>query len=299
VFALPEFSSLSELMNVKRKPNSLVALEHGKPIEWTTFLKHVAGLCQALQKERQGPWLVSSQSSYAFAVGLLAIWHTDNIAILPPNHQPGTLKEMGSEFCGIVSDSPLLCPSTPVLSPLAFSAPPRKWKRLENGKTCLKLFTSGCSGDRKEVPKTLLNFETEIATQEATFGPGLGACAVLSTVSHQHIYGLLCRLLWPLCAGRPFVSETPLLWEELLTARKGLSKFCIVSSPAHLAYACAAGREKAPSGCRGIFSSGALLKKQSAKVIRDQWGLSVIEIFGSTETGGVGWRMQNDGRYGS
>jgi acyl-coenzyme A synthetase/AMP-(fatty) acid ligase len=293
---VPQFLSLSELFISKRKPNGIVAFEKRNPVDWETFSKHVAGLCWKLKREPQGQWLVASPSSYAFAVSLCALWQTDNVPILPPNLQPGTLAEIAGEYCGIVSDYPFASRELPLLIPTGFSAHHWQWKRLDRQKILLKLYTSGSTGERKAVPKTLANLEEELAAQEAIFGGRLGDCSVLSTVSHQHIYGLLFKLLWPLCAGRPFVSETPLLWEEIFSARQFLSSVCLVSSPAHLDYACAPGKEKSPLGCQIIFSSGAPLKKQTAKVIRDGWGLSVIEVFGSTETGGVGWRIQNGRR---
>src|SRR5665213_2260216 len=293
---VPQFLSLSELFISKRKPNGIVAFEKGKPVDWETFSKHVAGLCWKLKREPQGQWLVASPSSYAFAVSLCALWQTDNVAILPPNFQPGTLAEIAGEFCGVVSDYPFAGRELTALIPTAFSARHWSWKRLDRQKILLKLYTSGSTGERKGVPKTLANLEEELAAQEETFGDRMGNCSILSTVSHQHIYGLLFKLLWPLCAGRPFMSETPLLWEEIFSARQSLSSVCLVSSPAHLDYACAPGKEKSPLGCQIVFSSGAPLKKQTAKVIRDRWGLSVVEVFGSTETGGVGWRIRNGKR---
>jgi hypothetical protein len=34
------------------------------------------------------------------------------------------------------------------------------------------------------------------------FGTPLGDAAIVATVSHQHIYGLLFKVLWPLSTGR-------------------------------------------------------------------------------------------------
>jgi acyl-coenzyme A synthetase/AMP-(fatty) acid ligase len=287
----PEFLKLSELMTGGRKPGRIVAFELGKAVEWKTFSGQVAGLCLELESRRRGEWLVASQSSYSFAVSLCALWQTGNVAVLPPNLQRGSLEEMSGGLCGILSDSSFSFSGLPVLSPAAYKGKPRKWLPLDAGKISLRLCTSGSTGARKGVSKTLANIEEELSVLEETFGGRLGDCAVLSTVSHQHIYGLLFRLLWPLCAGRPFISETPLLWGELW----GPCAVCLVSSPAHLDHACAAGRDiKLPAGCRIIFSSGAPLAKNTSYSVLERWGLPVIEVFGSTETGGVGWRVQSD-----
>lgn len=294
----PEFLKLSQLMSGKRKPGGIVAFERGRPVDWKTFSGQVAGLCLELETRSRGEWLVASHSSYAFAVSLCALWQSGNLPVLPPNLQRGSLEEIPGDLCGILSDAAFPQGKLPVLSPTAYKAGRREWRPLDTSKVSLKLYTSGSTGARKAVPKTLANLEEELFALEKIFGGKLGECAVLSTVSHQHIYGLLFRLLWPLCAGRPFVSETPLLWEELLVPRfgPGLGKnagVCLVTSPAHLDHACVPGRELSPPpGCRVIFSSGAPLRKNTAEAALGKWSLPVIEVFGSTETGGVGWRVQ-------
>ena len=289
----PKFLKLSKLMTGKRKPGGIVAFEQGRPLDWAAFSGQVAGLCRELERRPRGEWVVASRSSYAFAVSLCALWQTGNLPVLPPNLQKGSLEEIPGKLRGILSDLSFPPGELEVLSPAAYKAGPWKWKDLDRRKISLKLYTSGSTGAGKEVPKTLANLEEELLVLESTFGNRLGECAVLSTVSHQHIYGLLFRLLWPLCAGRPFISETPLLWEELLAKRHSLPAACLASSPVHLNFASAAGSEmKPPAGCRLIFSSGAPLPKDTAEAIWERWGLLVIEVFGSTETGGVGWRAQ-------
>ena len=172
---------------------------------------------------------------------------------------------MAGEFRGVVSDLSLSFPGLPILCPTAFSAPRWPWKHLDRKKIFLKIYTSGSTGDRKGVPKTLVNLEEEIAAQEATFGGRLEGCSILSTVSHQHIYGLLFRLLWPLCAGRSFVSETPLLWEEMLSLSQCLSTFCLVSSPAHLDYASRAREGEKPLRLPNYFFFRSDVKKADVK----------------------------------
>ena len=39
-----------------------------------------------------------------------------------------------------------------------------------------------------------------------------------------------------------------------------------------------------------LFSSGAPLPDPSAQSLGESWGLAAIEVYGSTETGGIGWR---------
>jgi len=54
--------------------------------------------------------------------------------------------------------------------------------------------------------------------KEDLWGETLGKLPVISTVSHQHIYGLLFRLLWPFSSGRVFQLATHTYPEHLLQA---------------------------------------------------------------------------------
>ena len=83
------------------------------------------------------------------------------------------------------------------------------------------------------------------------------ARAILATVSPQHLYGLLFRVLWPLAAGRPFLRSAVLHPEELApyirTARA-------VRGRDDARHAAPAGERSelvaARARCRAVFSSG-------------------------------------------
>jgi acyl-coenzyme A synthetase/AMP-(fatty) acid ligase len=119
----------------------------------------------------------------------------------------------------------------------------------------------------------------------------------LATVPHHHIYGLLFRVLWPLCAGRPFGSQTLADPVSLQAAVMKGSRSVLVSSPAHL--------ERLPvladlalwSAKLGrIFSSGGPLSAANAHAIREAVGRAPTEVLGSTETGGIAWRERDGSR---
>jgi predicted hotdog family 3-hydroxylacyl-ACP dehydratase/3-hydroxymyristoyl/3-hydroxydecanoyl-(acyl carrier protein) dehydratase len=67
----------------------------------------------------------------------------------------------------------------------------------------------------------------------------------------------------------------------------------LASTPAHLSRL--PGLESVRGMCRAVWSSGAPLSAETADAVRAALGNAPIEIFGSTETGGVAWRQQNPG----
>jgi acyl-coenzyme A synthetase/AMP-(fatty) acid ligase len=64
----------------------------------------------------------------------------------------------------------------------------------------------------------------------------------------------------------------------------------IVSSPAFLSRIADYADLPPADQVRAVFSSGAPLPDVAAQRLKEQWGHAAIEVYGSTETGGVAWR---------
>ena len=60
----------------------------------------------------------------------------------------------------------------------------------------------------------------------------MGAQRVVGTVSHQHIYGMLFRIFWPLVSGGVSADKSADYWEQL--ERKLSPETTLVTGPAHL-----------------------------------------------------------------
>jgi acyl-coenzyme A synthetase/AMP-(fatty) acid ligase len=116
---------------------------------------------------------------------------------------------------------------------------------------------------------------------------------VFATASPQHLYGLLFRVLWPLAAGRPFHGPTYLHAEELLPRIEEAGDALLASTPAHLSRM--TGLARVRGACRDVVSSGGALDAATADRVREALGRAPLEVFGSTETGGVAWRQQYPG----
>ena len=159
----------------------------------------------------------------------------------------------------------------------------------------LVLFTSGSSGEPKAIRKTLEQLDVEVSVLEHTFAEHLPHCSVVSTVSHQHIYGLLFKILWPLAASRPFLSEQIEYPETLSYYTALLPNLCLISSPAQLSrLPKALEHERQLRSPSLVFSSGGPLSFAAAKGVNQCYGHLPIEIFGSTETGGIAYRRQHE-----
>lgn len=217
-------------------------------------------------------------------MGLLALLHAGARIVLPPNSQPGTLTALRAEAPVLVSDheGDVVLGSTGPVVPLG---------PLDPTACGMDFFTSGSTGDRKRIGKTLAQLECEVATLEALWGEALGDAPVLGMVSHQHIFGLTFRLLWPAMAGRLFAAHSHFAWESLLAALDGPS--VLVASPAHLTRLGGVDPLSASRRPRMILTAGAPLPLEAAQETSRILGTLPTEIFGSTETGAIAWRRQH------
>jgi acyl-coenzyme A synthetase/AMP-(fatty) acid ligase len=293
------FVPLADLLRVGREPDSVVAFARDGVRSFADFSGRVGALVPQLRRHRGARFLLYSEDSYAFAVGLFALAHAGATALLAPNRQPGTIAALAAQVDGALVDASV--PSSELarlscIDPLGFA--PRadaRFEPLDPELPIAELSTSGSTGPGKAVPKALRHLDREVAALESLFGSRLGPDArVFATVSQQHLYGLLIRVLWPLAAGRAFCADTYLHTEELFPRlRASAGGFALVTTPVHLRRMRGdAGLAELRPAARAIFSSGGPLDEAVAVAVAEQIGDAPIEIFGSTETGGVAWRQQ-------
>lgn len=290
--------TLARLLVAERAERVPVAFGPAGVRELGELRARVAALAGRIREEGGGRWLVHCEDAYAFAVSLFAVAHAGALAVLLPNRQPGALARAAELATGaLLDDADALRAAVPgIVDPLdaAAGGRPLRLAPLDLRAPLLELSTSGTTGEGKQVPKALRHLESEIAVLEASFGGALAKTTqVFATASPQHLYGLLFRVLWPLAAGRPFHGPTYLHAEELLPRIEEAGDVFLASTPAHLSRIAGFGRVR--GACREVSSSGGPLDGETADRIRSALGRAPLEIFGSTETGGVAWRRQEPG----
>jgi acyl-coenzyme A synthetase/AMP-(fatty) acid ligase len=140
------------------------------------------------------------------------------------------------------------------------------------------------------VLKTFRQLDAELISLQAALGDKMASdAAVFSTVSHQHLYGLLFHILWPLVSGRALVAQRLVYLEQMVTDL-GQGACALVSSPAHLKRL--PDRLESLMPVQAVFSSGGPLPWLAAQTVQRVLGVLPVEVFGSTETGGIAWRQR-------
>ncbi len=264
--------------------DQIVARHRGCDISAGQFQQADAYWREQLTAEPESTVALYCHDAYPFAVLLFAAWHAGKKVWLPANNAAVTAAQLTQNQCRLLGDwqkhsDNVLTEYAPTAS--AFSP-------LHPQQTELVIFTSGSTDEAKAIPKTLQQLQTEINTLEHCWGQKLRDSTVLGTVSQQNIYSLLFRVLWPLAAGRCFHSEAALSPEVLV---KQSTPACWIASPAHLKRLNEDSTWDELANLSLIFSSGGVLPTAAATQIAEHSRQSVFEIYGNSETGGIGWRQ--------
>lgn len=220
------------------------------------------------------------------AVALLGAWRAGASVLLPADAQPQSRQRLAGQ-CELWLDSS----GVATLDGLAATAP-LPAASLDLDRCRLTLCTSGSSGEAKLIDKSLRQLANEVDALEQLWGAELQGATILGSVAAQHIYGLLFRVLWPLCAGRPFQRRAQPFPEDL--QRESLAcadGFAWVASPALLKRMGDNLDWQALAAVRKVFSSGGALPLDAAQSLQQQLGQWPAEIYGSSETGGIAWRQ--------
>lgn len=277
-----------EHLLLKDEPERAVAVD---PALNHAQLRHAA-LCLAAELQARGvrQIAVHLEDAADLAVALLGAWRAGVRVLLAADLQAQTRQRWTAQVDLWLTDQP------GDVAPGDVSQAPLQGAELDLDHCWLSLCTSGSSGEPKRIDKTLRQLDNEVHALEQQWGAGLGAACVMGSVSTQHIYGLLFRVLWPLCAGRPFVRRQLPFAEDLQRASREHCAFAWVASPALLKRMGDNLDWPALSRVRQVFSSGGALPTEAAERLQQCLGQWPTEVFGSSETGGIGWR-QGDGLW--
>nr|WP_298413048.1 AMP-binding protein [uncultured Halomonas sp.] len=277
------------------------AYAHDAAIPWSVFHGRV-GAWQALLDSLAPAgqrWLLHLREPIEFAAALIACWERGDSVVLPADDRPETLAgvdHLTQERLGDITGGHRAGPS----------AETPRWGTLDADALALSLYTSGSSGEPQRLDKRFAQLDAELGVQ-AQLWP-LEGRLVISQVSHQHIYGLLFAILRPLCEQAPMATalcrypETLSDWlgrlEETRRSQDSATPYIppgavLISAPPPLErLPQELDWEAAPLVLARIHSSGAALSRIASEHALKVLGVPVSEVYGSSETGGIAWRVQ-------
>lgn len=247
---------------------------------FTQFWQDVALQAAAIAQMENLTWALWEADSYEFLVLFFAALLAEKQVLLPPNR----VRELEQDFAAQQIYF-LKRQDVEKVVPLSLTLDDAFLEQAQ-----LYFYTSGSTGEPKKIPRTLRQLLNEVQGLSQSFTFDEHAIAI-ATVSHQHIYGLLFKLLLPLAAGRSFYSPQMAFPEDVVQAQKqletlGLSNY-LISSPALLKRWTT---DVILQECQMVFSSGGKLESG----VRPLLNRPIIEVLGSSETGGIAHRAKDE-----
>lgn len=300
---LIEDSHLLPLPHSSTPLNSIVAWRDGQPITNQEFQTRISLWKILLERTPGSQFALYLRDSFEFASALFGAWLAGKTIVLPNNILPHTCERLINTVDGYLGEFP--SQYSPLIPNISKENTDQLFSKIKlhpdlfiKNYMGLVIYTSGSTGEPQAVQKTLSQLFTEVSTLENLFGDTIGSnkTEILSTVSHEHIYGLLFKILWPLLTGRIIHTQSAMFLEELVPIIS--SRDCIlISSPAHLKRfpkSAILNLTKSSQQLRAIFSSASVLSLDVAHNTKHLFGKTPIEIYGSTETGGIAWRQRDE-----
>lgn len=273
------------------KPDHLVATTSGKQKTSYDFMFRIQLWMQVIGKHKGTRWAVYHDDAYEFLAIVFALWQLQRVACIPGDNRSSTVDRLGEQVDGFIGEFPNKTISIEEYQSIQIESS-ISWIEPFSNDPALEIYTSGSTGDPKPITKQFYQLERELEALELLW-PSHPGSVVISTVSHQHLYGMTFRLFWPLSSGRCFEQTICKYPEDILNQANCYSSFCLISSPSHLSRMNPTlDWEKVSGRCLYTVSSAAWLSKEDSLAASKVLGSQVKEIYGSSETGAIAWREQ-------
>lgn len=242
-----------------------------------------------------------AESKAVIAAALLAVLFGAPPLVLPYAHSAHVLSEMhaATGFKLAITDTQRELPQgVEPLPPesLAGCMPnPSHEKSMAPGRELLRLFTGGSTGKPKIWSKTIKNLFSEALYLSNKYNISQNDRFV-ATVSPYHIYGLLFSVIIPFVSSAGVLDDICVFPNEIVSSIEKNAATILAGVPMH--YRILHGRSIPCSSLRMAFSSAGVLSERDGDEFYRQNGIGVVEIYGSTETGGVASRCRAKGEAG-
>ncbi len=274
---------LSYDLHFSSSENSPLALAKATAISLGQFRNDVQQSRAHLQGK--GAIMISCHGRYAFSVALLASWLAGKTVILPPNTLDETLAAIRSqnnlchEFDSSWSDS--------LLSGKPESSHGDWPVRLDNLENALQLYTSGSTGKPKVIFKSTANLFDEVIALRGQFDWPNGP--ITGSVPPNHLYGLSFTVLLPWILRTAWVDDIPLFPGDITRTLENTASRTLISIPTQYK---ALLQDDANLKHVTCISAAAPMPIALARQWKQRYGTEILEIYGSTETGVIGYRKQ-------
>ncbi len=290
------------------KPTTVVAYRAGVPVTMQRFLAEATLLGRSLPAGNHV--LNMCADRYRFTVGLAACLMTGRVSLLPSTHTPEVIAQLANfapdAFC-LTDDQrcDVALPKHYYHEERPADDVARAVPRIPVAQLAAIVFTSGSTGMPLPYKKTWGKLAR--CVRDAAGRLGLldgGSHVLIGTVPAQHMYGFESTVLLPLLSGNSFSAERPFYPADIAAAMAAVPQpRALVTTPVHLRTLLASEIDLPPVDL--VVSATSPLGQDLAREVEAKFHSSLLEIYGSTETGqiairrtaeSIAWRLWPDVR---
>jgi acyl-coenzyme A synthetase/AMP-(fatty) acid ligase len=262
--------------------------------DYKTVYALASGIQEALKPDDRTICVLTEAKEMA-AAAVLASLASGLPLVLPYALSAPAIRELQKDigFKTAVTDKPESLPSG--ITPLV---PEKNHKfktftlSMELDSRFLNFFTGGSTGKPRMWTKTPRNIFEEAFFHSRQFGISRDD-RILTTVPPYHIYGFLFSVLIPFVSSARVVEGVRTFPQEIRDALAYHSPTILVSVPMH--YRILKGGDIPGHSLRLAFSSAGKLNEADGDYFHEQTHADLVEIYGSTETGGIAGRCRAHG----
>lgn len=282
----------------------VLAWRQGQPITVAHFLTDVRLLAAALPASRHV--LNACGDRYRFAVGMAAALLADKISLLPPTLTLEMVRQVKhfapDVFC--LTDQPqsidmpqvLWTDAAPARASTAADARADTFDipQIPAARTAAIVFTSGSTGAPVAHRKSWGSLVQGVRAEAARLGLLDGRRhSIVATVAPQHMFGFESSVLLALQSGAAMTAAHPFYPADICAALAVSTRPCIlVTTPIHLKVLLASGLDIPWPDL--VLSATAPMPPQLAQAVEAHLQTSLLEIYGSTETGQIASRRTTE-----
>jgi acyl-coenzyme A synthetase/AMP-(fatty) acid ligase len=275
-------------------PTAVIAYRGGLPVTAQRFLTDAERLARSLPA---GAHVLNvCVDRYRFTVGLAACLITGRVSLLPSTHTPEVIGQLAGfapdAFC--LTDDPHCDIDLPKHHYSEESDHPgvAAWTvpQIPVAQLAAIVFTSGSTGNPLPYRKTW----GRLARCVRDGAPRLGLLdgrshTLIGTVPAQHMYGFESTVLLALLSGNAFSAERPFYPADIAASIAAVPQpRALITTPVHLRALLASAVELPPLDL--IVSATAPLGQGLAREVEAKFHTTLLEIYGSTETGQIAMR---------
>ena len=292
-------------MNDKSRPDDFIVSyscnwNDEKYKYWSDYKKDTSSLRYFLKERKETKILIHSDDFYFFIVALTSVLLSGKKALVSSNISKDFVSSIADDDTLLLLDVDIYADKKRdnlfIIKDVIEKYYSNGLLPLEsiNPTSLVYLFTSGSTGNPKPVEHYFSELESDNDCLGKRWRGKFQKKIEISSVNPHHAFGIV------FAAIKPFIHGVPIRQEKLESPLEltvlGDEHYLFITSPSFLTVSLKDPVLSKPLGLKSpfIINAGGPLKREDGTNIEKIYGVRPLDIYGSTETGAIAWRINSN-----